>query len=324
MIVAAKAEVNQKYKNRNPTRMYSYMRTSREYEFSVVTRVIMRSLVKLDVQDDLVVIASVGVPLCWARIIENLCGSLKAEYIYTDFEKDCHGHEPTFTIELVATHHNLVTYSVATSTLDDPLLLLSSKVVIYRATIDYRLSTYQPSTVKDYLNDGVELYKAALSGDWGAAAQFYNTRPYCFTKRITKRGDTALHIAAVAGRADFVSQLVNLLMASSSEYVLRLKNNNGNTALCFAAVSGVVAIAKAMVDRDSGLTKIRNKYELTPLLMAAMLGNRDMVHYLLSLNDNYDLTRFNTLPEKDQISLFISTINTDLYGKLLPPSTFAN
>ena len=54
-----------KFKNAYATMMY--MGTPRDYEFYVATRVLMKSLVKLDVQADLVVIASLDVPLKWVR-----------------------------------------------------------------------------------------------------------------------------------------------------------------------------------------------------------------------------------------------------------------
>ncbi|XP_074315905.1 putative glucuronosyltransferase PGSIP8 [Silene latifolia] len=58
----------QKYKNAYATMMY--MGTPRDYEYYVATRVLMRSLVKLDVKADLVVIASVDVPALWVRAME--------------------------------------------------------------------------------------------------------------------------------------------------------------------------------------------------------------------------------------------------------------
>ncbi|GMH26644.1 hypothetical protein Nepgr_028487 [Nepenthes gracilis] len=56
------------YKNAYAAMMY--MGTPRDYEFYVATRVMMRSLVKLDVEADLVVIASMDVPLRWVRALE--------------------------------------------------------------------------------------------------------------------------------------------------------------------------------------------------------------------------------------------------------------
>ena len=46
-----------------------YMGTPRDYEFYVATRVMLRSLVKLRVNADLVVIASLDVPLRWIRAL---------------------------------------------------------------------------------------------------------------------------------------------------------------------------------------------------------------------------------------------------------------
>lgn len=46
-----------------------YMGTPRDYEFYVATRVMMRSLAKLKVEADLVVIASADVPIRWSQTL---------------------------------------------------------------------------------------------------------------------------------------------------------------------------------------------------------------------------------------------------------------
>uniref|UniRef100_A0A2P2J527 Uncharacterized protein MANES_02G039400 n=1 Tax=Rhizophora mucronata TaxID=61149 RepID=A0A2P2J527_RHIMU len=53
----------QRHKNAYATMMY--MGTPRDYEFYVATRVMIRSLARLRVDADLVVIASLDVPLRW-------------------------------------------------------------------------------------------------------------------------------------------------------------------------------------------------------------------------------------------------------------------
>ncbi|GAB2224538.1 hypothetical protein Drorol1_Dr00005300 [Drosera rotundifolia] len=58
-------------KQRNAYAAMMYMGTPRDYEFYVATRVMMRSLRKLSVEADLVVIASVDVPSHWIRALEN-------------------------------------------------------------------------------------------------------------------------------------------------------------------------------------------------------------------------------------------------------------
>ncbi|KAM7491212.1 hypothetical protein LguiA_034133 [Lonicera macranthoides] len=62
-----------KYRNAYATMMY--MGTPRDYEFYVATRVMLRSLSNLGVEADLVVIASVDVPLHWLRALEEEDGA---------------------------------------------------------------------------------------------------------------------------------------------------------------------------------------------------------------------------------------------------------
>lgn len=52
---------------RNAYATMMYMGTPRDYEFYVATRVMLRSLAKLRVDADLVVIASLDVPLRWVQ-----------------------------------------------------------------------------------------------------------------------------------------------------------------------------------------------------------------------------------------------------------------
>ncbi|KAI9173808.1 hypothetical protein LWI28_006865 [Acer negundo] len=58
-----------RHKNAYATMMY--MGTPRDYEFYVATRVMIRSLVNLGVDADIVVIASLDVPLRWVRALEE-------------------------------------------------------------------------------------------------------------------------------------------------------------------------------------------------------------------------------------------------------------
>lgn len=71
VVVARGVSVQQqkvnKNKNKNAYATMMYMGTPRDYEFYVATRVMMRSLYKLHVQADLVVIASIDVPLHWVH-----------------------------------------------------------------------------------------------------------------------------------------------------------------------------------------------------------------------------------------------------------------
>lgn len=64
-----KPQQQQQRQHRNAYAAMMYMGTPRDYEFYVATRVMIRSLVKLHVDADLVVIASPDVPLRWVQAL---------------------------------------------------------------------------------------------------------------------------------------------------------------------------------------------------------------------------------------------------------------
>lgn len=63
------ATSTQKYKYKNAYATMMYVGTPRDYEFYVAVRVLVRSLSKLNVQADLVVLASIDVPLPWIQAL---------------------------------------------------------------------------------------------------------------------------------------------------------------------------------------------------------------------------------------------------------------
>ncbi|XP_028959484.2 uncharacterized protein [Malus domestica] len=150
----------------------------------------------------------------------------------------------------------------------------------------------------------VQLHLAALNGDWIAANNFLVSNPEAVRAKITKGSETALHIAAGAKHTTFVQELVKWMMPSD----LELKNDVGNTALYFAAVSGVKRIAEIMVDKNPRLPQIRGSKDSTPLHMATLLGHREMVWYLYDKTDTI-------LKDSDRVGLLIAAIAADLYGK---------
>ncbi|RDX67198.1 Ankyrin repeat-containing protein ITN1, partial [Mucuna pruriens] len=147
------------------------------------------------------------------------------------------------------------------------------------------------------------LYRAALKGDWEKANEFLNLHPGAEHARISRGWETALHISAGARHAKFVEELVKRMNTSG----LEIQNKDNNTALCFAAASGVIKIAKLMVERNINLPGIRGSERVTPLYIATLLGHRDMVWYL------YSVTNHEILNTEDYFSLLIAAISTDLY-----------
>ncbi|KAK3040678.1 hypothetical protein RJ639_028374 [Escallonia herrerae] len=153
----------------------------------------------------------------------------------------------------------------------------------------------------------VDLYIAALKGDWAMAKEFLQAHPEALNARITRGSETALHIAAAARNASFVEELVTLMTPND----LALQNTVGNTALCFAAASGIISIAAPMVNKNRKLPLIRGSNGALPLYMAALLGHKDMVWYLYKTTDREDLTR------QDRIMLLIAAITSNLFDVAL-------
>ncbi|XP_057511605.1 ankyrin repeat-containing protein NPR4-like isoform X1 [Actinidia eriantha] len=153
----------------------------------------------------------------------------------------------------------------------------------------------------------VVLYLAALKGDWEIAKQFLNVNPQAACARITRGSETALHIAAGARHTRFVEELVKLMRPED----LAVQNKVGNTALCFAAASGIRKIAEVMVNKNNKLPSIRGSKGALPIYMATLLGHKDMVWYL------YSVTAGEGVTEEDRISLLIAAITANLFDVAL-------
>nr|XP_023891855.1 uncharacterized protein LOC112003869 [Quercus suber]POE61498.1 isoform er14 of ankyrin-1 [Quercus suber] len=113
-----------------------------------------------------------------------------------------------------------------------------------------------------------KLYLSALSGDWKSVENMSNIQ-----RIITNKGETTLHIAAVANQEHIVKNLVYGLRDEN----LTAENNYENTALTYATATRNVNIAKAMLKRNRNLA---NLGKVIPLFMAVLLGHSKMVEYL--------------------------------------------
>ncbi|KAI6704800.1 hypothetical protein NL676_007762 [Syzygium grande] len=151
------------------------------------------------------------------------------------------------------------------------------------------------------------LYNAAMKGHWESAEKFLRSHPGAINVRIRKEMDTVLHIAAGAKHTKFVEEVVKMMSPAD----LALRNKSNNTALCYAAASGVVKIAETMVNKNRDLPGMRGNKGMTPLYIAALFGHRNMVSYLFRVTDDEHLT------EEDHVNLLHATINTDLFDLAL-------
>lgn len=155
-----------------------------------------------------------------------------------------------------------------------------------------------------YLKIYLPLYRAGLRRDWQATKAILEKYPDAVGAPITIDNRRILHIAASAQDVSFVKQVLKWMTPDE----LELKDTEGNTAFCYAAVSRTVKIAEEMVKINNKLPLIRGDKQCLPLLMASSMENRDMVLYLFSV------TPFEQLTATERIDLLNATISTNLYG----------
>ncbi|KAM5563658.1 hypothetical protein ABKV19_018329 [Rosa sericea] len=136
-----------------------------------------------------------------------------------------------------------------------------------------------------------KLFKIAMKSQWEEIVQAYRQETRAREVKITRSGDTALHIAVLDGQEERVEELVNLVSIEE----LKLQNEGGNTPLHFAAAQGNVRMCECIAKDYPSLVGIRNKDKETPLFLAALHGKKDAflcLHYICTPNGpNYSYCR---------------------------------
>ena len=93
---------------------------------------------------------------------------------------------------------------------------------------------------------------------------------------------------------------------------LELQNQNGQTALCLAAMAGNVKIAMILVKKNNALLDIPDSRGMMPLYMAALFGKHDMVKYLYH-NSQKMTGDFWTY--HNRVCVLVKCVEANLFGK---------
>ncbi|CAB4291645.1 unnamed protein product [Prunus armeniaca] len=123
------------------------------------------------------------------------------------------------------------------------------------------------------------LFKITMKSQWKEVVQIYRQNPQVRKARITRTGDTALHIAVSDSQEEHVEKLVQLV----TEKELRIQNDRGNTPLHLAASMGNVRMCECIAKKYPCLVNVLNKDNETPLFLAALHGRKDAflcLHYI--------------------------------------------
>ncbi|XP_023532790.1 uncharacterized protein LOC111794857 isoform X2 [Cucurbita pepo subsp. pepo] len=122
------------------------------------------------------------------------------------------------------------------------------------------------------------VFENAMKGRWEEVVEKYSTDARARALKITKRGDTALHVAVSDGQVGVVEKLVTIIISEdkgNTKKVLEMGNDRGNTALHIAATLGNVKMCYDIASVEASLVGIRNQEGETPLFLAALHGNKD-------------------------------------------------
>ncbi|THU67273.1 hypothetical protein C4D60_Mb05t22920 [Musa balbisiana] len=127
-LAAAAAEAATTERWRHAYAAMMYMGTPRDYEFYVATRVMMRSLARLHVDADLVVIASVDVPVRWAQTLQEEDG---VKVIRVENLKNPYENQQNFNTRFKLTLNKLYAWSLISY---DRVVMLDSDNIFLQRT----------------------------------------------------------------------------------------------------------------------------------------------------------------------------------------------
>ncbi|KAK9286994.1 hypothetical protein L1049_015402 [Liquidambar formosana] len=111
-----------------------------------------------------------------------------------------------------------------------------------------------------------------MKRNWGEVLDICSLDSKVHASKITRSGDTILHIAVADNQEDIVGQLAGF---SGNKEALKIGNEQGNTPLHVAASMGSVRMCECIANVDPKLVGARNQDGETPFFLTALHGKKD-------------------------------------------------
>ncbi|PON92519.1 Transmembrane protein [Trema orientale] len=128
------------------------------------------------------------------------------------------------------------------------------------------------------------LFEAVMKNNWSAVISIYSRSSNARAAKLTKLGDTALHIAVSNGKTDIASKMVDVIEDSM---LTKSANVKGNTPLHLAAMYGNLEVCNKLASKNKDLITHRNRHGETPIFLAALHGKQSVFSYLH--NSGFDI-----------------------------------
>ena len=166
--------------------------------------------------------------------------------------------------------------------------------------------------------DNKHLFKICMEGKWNRVVDIYEKDERAHTAKITRAGETALHVAVTDGQEDVVAQLVKLLQEKTKE-TLQIQNKRQNTALHYAASMGTLKMIEDIATAEPSLVSVRNVDGETPLFLAALHGRQEAfmaLHYICHKGPGPPIN-YSNCRRNDGDTILHCAIAADNFGNIL-------
>ncbi|KAL0743504.1 hypothetical protein Bca4012_085017 [Brassica carinata] len=173
----------------------------------------------------------------------------------------------------------------------------------------------EPHELPQENSTNLVLFKNIDSGNLEATKDFLDRNPEALTASLTSNGDRPIHKAVLSGHVKIVEEIVKRIHNPVQE--LEIRNDDGYTALAYAATGGIVRIAECLVNKCPRLVSVRNAKEHIPIVLASLYGHKDLVRYLYNhtlLSDLDPCDEFDEHKGKNGAMLVTNCIVDGLYG----------
>ncbi|CAN6561250.1 unnamed protein product [Malus baccata var. baccata] len=172
---------------------------------------------------------------------------------------------------------------------------------------DNKIMSMDTEKIKKYL------FRIAMQSKWEEVVRTYKLNKNAHGAKITKSGDTALHIAVSDGQEKSVEELVKLITVEE----LEIKNERGNTPLHVAAWMGNETMCLCIAKDNPSLIGAQNVDNETPLFLAAVYGKKDAflcMHHIYTPTFGDDpQKRYNYCRRNDGDTILHSAISGDYF-----------
>ncbi|KAK4840220.1 hypothetical protein QYF36_002779 [Acer negundo] len=165
-----------------------------------------------------------------------------------------------------------------------------------------------PVEVTSAITEYRTLYKAVEQGELETARDFIRNKPDAVRARITFKGDTALHVAVMAGQSNILKWLIYKMLPRD----LELKNDMGYTAFSIAAINGFQEMADKMLNKNPDLVNVKDHHGLIPIVVASLYSSKEMVRYLYKKTPHEKLNPEN--PDRSGATLLNCLLTDEIYG----------